>query len=29
MSRIPPSFLLDSFQERKNEIFMINPTLFW
>ena len=29
MSRIPPSFFLDGFQERKHEIFMINNTHFW
>ena len=29
MSRMPSSWLLDSFQKRKHEMFMINPTDFW
>ena len=28
MSRMPPSLFLDSSEERKHEIFMINPTHF-
>ena len=29
MSRMAPSFFLDSFQVRKQDIFMINPSHFW